>query len=388
MSKSIIARLFDIVKRNVQVAENVITTVSRPGRDLLMRLEQANQVQASLHSLINADLLGYQDVMWEHEGGDPLLATKLLPSAMRTAYTAAYHSWCRENGLYTDYRETPAEHQRQVEVEEASGLNHDEFEHVPYEVCLDSAMAVYSRGHHIANYTTGEFRWMLSMDLERDGEKQTVRTLVPISEWALMQAEESKSAQRAEYLRLFSEAVKDDWKHMAIDEAAAVLAVWLDEISEDRDGHHSRRQRIVERCADRVYDETQLGIMSNDHKRTLKAFKSWELLLASPKLAKNMADYKASREYKLEHMAEIAEKLQAAINEKEEKLRLDAMEAKLSAMLSQLMGEAPKAEEAKAEEAKADEPKVTVLAPVDQTQAAWQSRLDEIKRRNGQVITH
>ena len=392
MSKVIIARLFNNVKRNVEIAETLITATQRPGRDSLMRLEQAHQVQASLNSLINGSLLSYHDVMWEHEGGDPTLATKLLPSAMRTAYTAAYHAWCRENGLYDDFRETPADHAAKLAIEEASGLNHEGLEHEPYEVLIEAAMAVYSRGHHVANYKDGEFKWMLSMDLDRDGEKVTVRTIVPISEWALMQAEESHNAKRAEFMRLFSEAVKDDWHHMPIDLAEAIMKVWLDEIVIDNDSHTSRRQRIVERVADRVFDEVQLGIMSNDPKRTLKAFKHWELLLASPKLAKCMTDYKASREYKLEYMAEMAEKLQAAIAEKEEKLRLDALESKIAALLDSLTGSPSEPEPAK----EAQEPvKVTELPagpgpdqPMSMEQLAWKSRLDEIKRRNGKVITH
>lgn len=384
MSKNIIVRLFNAVKRHVEVASQLIESVPRPGRDLLVKMEQAHQVEASFVSLINAEPLTADDVAWEHEGGDPTLSPKLLVSAMLTAYTAAYHNWCREAGLYTDFRETPAEHQRDVDVKEAAGLTTSEWEHVPYSVCLDSAMAVYARAYHLANFTTGEFRYLHGFDVEEAGEKHTVRVLMPISEWAVRQAEESKDAMRAERLRLFSEEVKDDWHHMAIDEAAQLLSVWLDEVTEDRDGHHTRRQRIVERVADRVFDDMTLGIMSSDHKRTLKAFKLWELLLASPKLHRTMQDYKGSREYKLEHMQQIADKLQAAIAEKEEKARLDAMEAKLTALLTSLTV-VEETEEPKVEEPKVEEPKVTQLPPVSVSdyQLAMRQRYDEIKRRNG-----
>lgn len=383
MSKNIISRLFVRVNANIGTADALISSSQRPGRDLLTKLEQAHQVQASLYSLIDSDLLHTDDVMWEHEGGDPLLSTKLLPSAERTTYLSAYHSWCREQGLYTDLHETPAEYQRQVDIEQASGLHRDEWEHVPYDVCLDAAMAVYARLHHLGNYQ--EFKWIHSMDIERDGEKQTIRTCVPISEWAIMQAEESTSPKRAEFLRLFSEAVKDDWKHLSLDDSEAIIKPWLDELVEDRDGNSSRRQRIVGRCADRMFDEVQLGIMSNDHKRTIKAFKYWELLLASPKLARIMSEYKASREYKLDHLTKMTEQLEAKLKEKEETERLDQLQAQLEGKLKALMGEPNKAE-SESEETPEPEVKVTELPYIAPgANPAWRDRLDEIKRRNGRV---
>ena len=219
MSKSIIARIVTSSNQNVETANKMLAGLSYPGRAALHTLFETEQARATLDTLISADMLTYEDVKFEFEGGSAFDTSKLIVSCMRTAYLSAYHSWCREQGLYTDLHQTPAEQAAQDDIEQASGLHKEEFEHITFEEAIASSQAVYSYGHHIASYKEREFSWLLSMDITEDGETRTVRQLVPIVEWARSEAERSESPKRAEFMRIFAQFIEEEgvWHHMPID---------------------------------------------------------------------------------------------------------------------------------------------------------------------------
>jgi hypothetical protein len=381
MRKSIIAQAIESVNHGVESLDKFINAAREKrqfvSRDTHKELTDLIKCQGVLDELIDAKFHSWSDVVWELDDGDSHITSKLVLSAMRTAYTALYHSWCREAGLYDDAHQTPAEQVQQEEVEEASGLYHDNFDVLSYEDALRFAEAVYAYATHIANYKDGKYRWLLSMDVTENGEQVTKNFLLPFKQWAIQQATESKSKKRSEFMKLASEGVGEDWKHTHIDEAKSTVRVWLNEPVDDGT-YHCRAARIIERVADRRYEAFIEAFLARNPYRVMTQAASWELILASPQAKQDVELFKATREYKLLRLERLAQELEYKQALEAEMKRLDTIEQRLMDRLAKLEGKSEEpAQVEEPEQEPEEEVKVTVLPSMDSL--SWRDRLEMIK---------
>jgi hypothetical protein len=380
MRKSIISQAIDSVNNGIESLDKFINAArakrQHVPRDMRRELTDLIKCQGVMDEFIEAPFHSWSDVQLELDGGDAVITSKLAVSMMRTAYTALYHSWCRENGLYNNAKETPAEQARQQEIEEASGLHHDNFDSLSYESALKFGIALYEYLTHIANYKDGTFRWLVSMDVTENGQEVTKNLIVPFPDWAAQQSLESKSKKRREFMKLCGQGVLEDWGYTNIDDAKKTVRIWLNEPVDDGT-YHCRAARIIERVADRRYEEFIEAFMACDPYKVMKEASLRELILASPQAKQDVEMFKQSREYKLLHLERLAQQLEQKEAEQAEMKRLDTIEQRLMDRLAKLEGKAEEPAQVEEPEQEPEEVKVTVLPSMESL--SWRDRLEMIK---------
>ena len=380
MRKNIIALAVSKINASVIKAEELMAnSCGREASKLASQKHfEAWSIQQALDNLIGAKPLSIGKFMWELEGGDALCTSKLIASAMWTAYSSVFNRWAQDNGVFSDNGMTPVELMELLQSHKATGLDimnssagDGEDTELTLEERLEFAKAVFVYGLHIAHYKGNEFRWLLSMDVEDErGETRTRKTLQMLEQWAVERRQETTSKRMAEAYRQFIEdEICDEFAETLphIDQAMATVKLWL-RMPCDDGTYTSRHERIVSRVADRLYDNLMDSILGGDLREVTKAAKPWELILTSPKFHQDLGSFTTSREYKLLVLDRKVKELEALEAKKAEDARLDAMEAAINARLAQLMGTAPAPTEPPAAEPAAPEPKVTVLPYVQPNQ--------------------
>lgn len=373
MRKNIIAVALN--KTNSAVAKSGELLSNAAGREASKLASQKHlevwTVHQSLDNLIEAKPISVGKFMWELEGGDALCTSKLIASAMWTAYSSVFSRWASDNGIFSDSGMLPVELMELLESNKACGLDmmnasagDGEDTQLTLAERLEFAKAVFVYGLHIAHYKGNEFRWLLSMDVEDErGETRTRKTLQMLGHWAEERRQETTSKRMAEAYRMFlEEDICDEFAETLphIDQASATVKMWL-RMPCDDGTYTSRHDRIVSRVADRLYDNLMDSILGGELRDVSKAAKPWELILSSPKFHQDLGSFTSSREYKLLVLDRKVKQLEELELKKAEDARLDAMEARINERLAQLMGTAPAPTEAPAAPAPAaPEHKVTV----------------------------
>ncbi len=372
MRKNIITLALSKVNASVEQAERLMdNSCGREASKLASQKHfEAWSVSQALDSLIEAKPISVSKFMWELEGGDALCTSKLIASAMWTAYSSVFSRWAQDNGVFSDAGMLPVELMELLQSHKATGLDlmnasagDGEDTQLTLAERLEFAKAVFVYGLHIAHFKGNEFRWLLSMDIEDErGETRTRKTLQMLGHWAEERRQETTSKRMAEAYRMFlEEDICDEFAETLphIDQAMATVKMWL-RMPCDDGTYTSRHDRIVSRVADRLYDNLMDSLLGGELRDVTKAAKPWELILVSPKFHQNLGSFTTSREYKLLVLDRKVKELEVLEAKKAEDARLDAMEAAINARLAQLMGTAPAPTEAPAAPA-APEPKVTVL---------------------------
>lgn len=373
MRKNIITVALSKVNSSVVKAEELMANAA--GREASKLASQKHfetwTVQQTLDDLIEAKPISVGKFMWELEGGDALCTSKLIASAMWTAYSSVFSRWASDNGVFSDSGMLPVELMELLQSHKACGLDvmnasagDGEDTELTLEERLEFAKAVFVYGLHIAHFKGNEFRWLLSMDVEDErGETRTRKTLQMLGQWAEERRQETTSKRMAEAYRMFleEEGICDEFAETLphIDQAMSTVKLWL-RMPCDDGTYISRHDRIVSRVADRLYDNLMDSVIGGDLKDVTKSAKPWELILVSPKFHQDLGSFTSSREYKLLVLDRKVKQLEELELKKAEDARLDAMEAAINARLAQLMGTAPAPTEAPAAPA-APEPKVTML---------------------------
>ena len=381
MRKNIIAFALNKINAKVIKAEKLLELAS--GKEVIknasQNLYEALCLRQVMDDILEAKPLSIGRFMWELEGGDALCTSKLIASAMWTAYSSVFSRWCEDNEIFGDKGMPPVELMELLQSHKATGLDimndsagDGEDTTLTLEERLEFAKAVFIYGMHIAHYKGNEFRWLISMDIEDErGETRTRKTLQMLREWAEERRQEAVSKRTAEAYRMFIEdGICDEFAETLphIDQAAATVKLWLHSPCDDGT-YTSRHERIVSRVSDRLYDNLMDSVLGGDLRDVAKAAKPWELILASPKFHQDFGSFTTSREYKLLVLDRKVKQLEELEAKKAEDARLDAMEAAINARLAQLMGTAPAPTEAPTEEPTevpaAPEPKVTQLPYIE-----------------------
>ena len=335
MRKNIISQSLSKVNDRIEKAESRLDyAVGRVAiADARERLTPMLSIKDVLMSLIEATPRFVGEFKWECEGGLALDTSKLLPSAMWTAYASLTHGYFVENDLYDRDNGKPLfDFTSFLGSREEYGV--DEFvaeDNMTFIERLRAAQAVFIRTGHVAHFKDGEFRWLLSMDVNVDdpkggpAEKQTIHICMPYLHWCIQRQQECEpnSKQFHRYAKLIADLQKEDFflKDLPdVDAAGKLMRAWLHTPCDDGT-YESRHERIVTRVAERRYGDLIDSIEGLDFKETLKAAKPWELVLSAPNFGVDHRNFIASDEWqatlriqrlqKLEKMADKADELDA-----------------------------------------------------------------------------
>ena len=329
---------------------------------------EAVSVKDQLMDFIEATPISVGKFHWECEGGDALCTSKLIPSAMWTAYASVFSKWCSDNGVFSDHHMTPAEWLELLNGQVATGVDimnqsagDGETDELSLEERIVFSRAVFVYGLHIAHYKGGDFKWLLSMTDEDAGT--TTHILKPIRDWAIDRAGETTSKRMSQLYRDFADSDEvATWEDglQPVDLSIKTFKVWLHTPCDDGT-YASRHERIVTRVADNKFDDFIAALAGGDLKDITKYGKPWELIMASPKCHQTLGAFRASREYRIDVMEAKVKAIEAAEQRKALDKALDEREAALNARMIALgLMEAPAS-------ALAEEPKVEASQPVAPT---------------------
>jgi hypothetical protein len=203
---------------------------------LALRLEEV------LDTLLNSPTLSASDVKWSFDGGDPVVTSKLIPSALWTAYSALASSLWREGEYWgKNSRLSLTERAILAELEEISGSPYlDDPDHSP-EFYEERALAFYSWAMKFASTRDelgrAEFKWLFNLRTETGD----ANILVSFHEWCAARAATARTEDMAAAYRWIistdSSWINEDGKIVVDlptdDEAIETVREWLTEDCDD-----------------------------------------------------------------------------------------------------------------------------------------------------------
>jgi hypothetical protein len=414
MRKSIIASLLDAVNSK---SERELTLDAKDRyavtADEAVWLRQVRGIRNEFELVVGMTFMSAADVQWEFEGGSAEVSSRLLGSALNTAYTALFWSAIRRDGVVIerdgDKNIVPLFDASEYDNDDAPYAGGEQFEALDYDDALMFASAVLSNAEHISRFDGGKYKWLLRN-----------RLVLPFSEWARDRAART-SPEMAPHYREYADTIKVP--RMSVEESSQVLRQWLDEPLPQLT--ETRRERIVHRVGNsrwgRMIERVrEIGLPGE---RGLKApgeiisiLKVPELILAAPDFHIAVQEWKGSQEYAIRQGQRQLDATKASVEQAISQQTLQLQQINMLQMQKQLvemqqqfaanqklidaqmaqfkavLQPEPKAEEPKAERAeepKARKPKVVkTLAgrPVNQTKTAMRAAFEAIdadKRRIG-----
>jgi hypothetical protein len=356
MRKSIINQVLSNLNSNSARAERELAELRASG----VRVTAADREEAHLSSknltivtslLETIEFVKPEAVLWSFEnGGDALISSKLVMSAVYTAYTALFWSWVRERGLNAKLVDPKVESPEVCYVPEDG--SEEDISVVTFDEACAHAQAVYEYGKHLTRIKDSNDRypyaWLIAMETETRGVKSVVNILKPFPEWCRDQY--INNQRHSEWFKLCgleaangSDISEPFWGTMSNEVAFSVMKTWLHEPCND-EVHESRHERIVAKTADRKFFDLCEACLSprmtsyEVNKHLQKHLSLFELLKASPEFEKETLIYRSSLDYKVRRAERAAQQLEEELEELAETQaalkRLQAAKARKEAALA------------------------------------------------------